>query len=271
MPESSLDKMLSVLDFVERRGQAVSVEEMLESLPLTRLVLDRSLKALTGASLLAACPDGRYTLGPRVIELEYKVRIRDPLVLAGDPPMTELVQAIPGIALLCLRYRNQVMCVHQVRGAVAFASAFERGVVQPLLKGAASRVILANLPSAQVGRLYLADPDSFVEAQLGDSLRSVRSTLRAIRRRGWESSESEAVDGVTAVAAPIFEREDRVVGSLSLSVGGTGLAALDMSPIVAGVVDCARRISQAVSYGGRAASASRPARTPPAWTRSPSS
>jgi DNA-binding IclR family transcriptional regulator len=140
-----------------------------------------------------------------------------------------------------------VLCVHQVAGAVGFVSTYERGRARPLLKGAASLVILANMPTAQISKLYHQDPHSFADAGLGDSLKAVRSVLRAIRQRGWQASESQVVSGVTGIAAPIFDSGDHVMGSLSLTIGRTGLSAGEVADIAARVVHCAQVVSGALS------------------------
>ena len=217
MPSSSLEKMLGVLEFVEERGQVAGMDQMLQGLNLTRSTLYRYVRTLVEFGLLATSPGTGYTLGPRIIELDYKIRVRDPIILASHPLMTQLVQTAPGIALLCRRYRDKVLCVHQVRGAVGFVSTYERGRPRPLLKGAASRVILANMPAAQISRLYDQDPEGFAEAGLGDSLKAARSALRAIRQKGWEASESQVVSGVTGIAAPIFDETGEVAAALSVS------------------------------------------------------
>jgi DNA-binding IclR family transcriptional regulator len=264
MAESSLEKMLSVLEFVEERGQVAGMEAMLEGLSLTRSTLYRYVRALTDFGLLASSPGTGYTLGPRIIELDYKIRVQDPLILASHPLMTQLVQAAPGIALLCRRYRDKVLCVHQVRGPVGFVSTYERGRLRPLLKGAASRVILANMPTGQVAKLFQADAEGFADAALGDTLKGVRAVLRGIRQRGWESSESQVVAGVTGIAAPIFDRRDHVMGSLSLTVGRTGMTPQEVSDIAARVSFCAQVVSSALSEpGGGAAWAGAPVAAAP--------
>ena len=247
MPGSSLEKMLSVLEFVEERGQVAGMEEMLEGMSLTRSTLYRYVRTLVEFGLLATSPGTGYTLGPRIIELDYRIRVRDPIILASHPLMTQLVQTVPGIALLCRRYRDRVLCVHQVRGPVGFVSTYERGRARPLLRGAASLVILANVPTAQISKLYHQDPQSFTEAGLGDSLKAVRSALRAIRQRGWQASESQVVSGVTGIAAPIFDSGDHVMGSLSLTVGRTGLSPREVSEIATRVAFCAQVVSSALS------------------------
>lgn len=252
MTSSSLEKMLSVLEFVEERGQVTGMEEMLEGLSLTRSTLYRYVRTLVDFGLLATSPGAGYTLGPRVVELDFKIRASDPVILASHPLMTQLVQHVPGIALLCRRYRDKVLCVHQVAGAVDFVSTYERGRARPLLRGAASLVILANMPTVQISKLYHQDPEVFARAGLGESLKGVRQVLRGIRQRGWQASESQVVAGVTGIAAPIFDSGDHVIGSLSLTVGRTGLTATEVSDIAARVVYCAQVVSGALSAPGEA-------------------
>jgi DNA-binding IclR family transcriptional regulator len=247
MPSSSLEKMLSVLEFVEERGQVTGMDEMLEGLNLTRSTLYRYVRTLVEFGLLSTSPGAGYTLGPRIVELDYEIRTRDPVILASQPLMHQLVHTVPGIALLCRRYRDKVLCVHQVSGAVGFVSTYERGRARPLLKGAASLVILADMPTAQISKLYHLNPESFAEAGLGDSLKAVRSALRAIRQRGWQASESQVVSGVTGIAAPIFDSSDHVMGSLSLTLGRTGISPAETAEIAARVVYCAQVVSGALS------------------------
>ena len=247
MPSSSLEKMLSVLEFVEERGQITGMDEMLEGLTLTRSTLYRYVRTLVDFGLLATSPGAGYTLGPRIVELDYKIRARDPVILASQPLMNQLVQTAPGIALLCRRYRDKVLCVHQVAGAVNFVSTYERGRARPLLKGAASLVILANMPTAQISKLYNQDPESFAAAGLGDSLKAVRQRLRAIRQRGWQASESQVIAGVTGIAAPIFDASGHVMGSLSLTVGRTGMTPGEVGDIAGRVIHYAQVVSGALS------------------------
>lgn len=247
MPSSSLEKMLSVLEFVEDRGQVTGMDEMLEGLGLTRSTLYRYVRTLVEFGLLATSPGAGYTLGPRIVQLDYQIRAHDPVILASQLLMNQLVQASPGIALLCRRYRDKVLCVHQVAGDVGFVSTYERGRARPLLKGAASLVILANMPAPQIVKLYHRDPQSFADAGLGESLKAVRSVLRAIRQRGWQASESQVVSGVTGIAAPIFDSGDHVMGSFSLTVGRTALSAGEVADIAGRVIHCAQVVSAALS------------------------
>lgn len=216
---STGERMLRVLDVIEAGPATMSFEQVHAALGYTRSTLYRYVKTLTDAGLLTLLGDIGYALGPRVAELDCAMRDRDALMAAARPVMAELARNVPGIVLLCRRYRDRVLCVHQEQGGEQrFVSGYERGRTRPLLRGAASRIILAHLRPAAVARLYAADPEGFAGSGLGGDLPAVRATLREMRGRGWDSTAGQVTPGVTGVAAAVFDGNGTVLGSLSVSI-----------------------------------------------------
>jgi DNA-binding IclR family transcriptional regulator len=245
--QSSLERMISVLDVIEASTGGLTFDQMLSTLKLTRSTLYRYVKILTEAGLITSLPDLGYTLGPRVAELDYKMRTQDPLIVASIPIMAELARAVPGVVLLCRRYRDKVLCVHQEASSTSFNSAYERGKDRPLLMGAASRIILAHMQTRAISRLYAERQQEFEPAGLGDSLVKVRATLAQMRQKGWVSSEGQVTPGVTGIAAPVFDSQGVIVGSLSITVGRTGIKADEIARIAERVTFCAGIVSNAIS------------------------
>lgn len=211
-------KMLRILDLIEDSPEPVTTETMLEQLGFTRSTLYRYLKILGETGLITSLPDAGFTLGPRIVELDYKMRQRDPLIAAAQPLMIELARSERGVALLCRRFKDRVLCIHQERGEVAFRSNYTRGLPRPLFRGAASRVILAHLSPAAIGRLQAEASDAFAGAGLGDGPAEVRLALRRIRAAGWDLTEAQVTPAVMGVAAPLLDRGGEVLGSLSLTL-----------------------------------------------------
>jgi DNA-binding IclR family transcriptional regulator len=244
---NSLERMIGILDLFEDNTLCWTVEQLHDRLGFTRSTLYRYLKVLTDAELLTSLPDVGYSLGPRIIELDYNIRRQDPLILASRPAMLELIQEIPGIALLCRRYRDKVLCVHQEQNTATIQSKYERGLARPLLRGAASRIILAYLPVPKIKRLFEQQPAQFAAAGLGTSLNDVRTLLKEIRQTGWDQTTGEVTPGITGIAAAIFDGRDNVLGSLSISIPAKGLDAQRIKQTADRVMFCARIVTQAVS------------------------
>ena len=238
--------MLRVLDVIEESDAPVSSDAMLQILGFTRSTLYRYLKILSSAGLITSLPGAGYSFGPRVTELDYQMRNHDPLIIASRPVMAELVRQTPGIALLCRIYRDKVLCVHQERGTTGFSSTYERGRARPLTRGAASRIILANLAPRVVSRLFQVCPQSFKDGRLGDALVAIKARLKEIRQRGWDVTEGQITRGVTGVAAPVFDQRGLVLGSLSLTVGRVRLSQTELKEIADRVVFCGRIVTKAI-------------------------
>jgi DNA-binding IclR family transcriptional regulator len=250
MGTGSFEKILQVLDILQGSSTGLMFDEIHARLDAPRSTLYRYLKALTDAGLIASLPNTGYSLGPRIAELDYKMRTTDPLVVVSRPVMAELAQSTPAVALLCRLYRNNVLCIHQESHPDAMRSNYERGRSRPLLRGAASRVILAYMAPRTIARLYEEQPDEFRDAELGASLAAVRAGLKQIRQRGWESVEGQVTPGATGIAAPILDSGDAVIGSLSITLGRVRMEEADVQRIAERVSFCAGIITNAVKQQG---------------------
>lgn len=239
-------RMLRILDLFEERNEGWSAEELHEELGYSRSTLYRYLKLLTDAGLLTSLPGIGYALGPRIIELDYLIRSGDPLIQAARAPMQELVAEFPGVALLCRLYRDRVLCVHQESSTETVHSRFERGFARPLTRGAASLIILANLPAHRLHRLYRGMAQDFADAGLGQTLAEVKAALKAHRQRGWMETSGQVTPGVTGIAAPIFDPGNEVIGSLSLTSSSDNLGPDRIENIASTVTLCARIVSKSL-------------------------
>jgi DNA-binding IclR family transcriptional regulator len=238
--------MLGVLDLFDLDHPEWTFDALYARLGFSRSTLYRYLKTLTDAGFLTTFPGRGYTLGPRVIELDYQIMTTDPLIHVARPVMNELVAGYSCVSLLCRRYKQKVLCVHQESSTNQFRSTYERGKARPLLLGAASLAVLAHFSSYQLAKLYEEQSGQFEKAGLGDSLAAVRATLKRIRQRGWVKTEGQVTEGVTGIAAPIFDAKEDIIGSLSLTLPETSMPEERIEGIAERVVFCARIISKSL-------------------------
>jgi DNA-binding IclR family transcriptional regulator len=241
--------MIGILDLFDAGEDAVTVsfEELCDRLGYTRSTLYRYLKTLTDAGLLTSLPGVGYMLGPRIVELDYKIRTGDVLIRAARPVMEELAARFKGIALLCRRYKFEVLCVHQETGTETLHSNYDRGRMRSLLHGAASIAILAYLPDHQLKKYQGLAQAEFAAAGLGATLGEVKATLRRHRERGWVSTSGDVTPGVTGIAAPVFDGRSEIIGSLSLTVRETQTSAGTVEDIAERVVFCAGILSKSLA------------------------
>lgn len=221
---SSLEKMMEILDLFEKEHLRWTPEDMMNRLRCPRSTLYRYLRVLANAGLVTSLPDIGYTLGPRIAELDYEMRSSDPLIINGRPLLQVLVKEIAGIGLLCRYYKDRVLCVHQEAGASDIRSGYERGRAMPLVLGATSRVILAHLKLPQLRQIYEVQSREFSRIGMGKTFEEVQQSLRQIRKQGYCLSRGEVTPGVIGIAAPVFDSENTIIGSLTITVAEDGIS-----------------------------------------------
>lgn len=218
--KTSIDRAFDILDLLDDQHPSVSPEEIGDALGLTRSTTYRYLKVLCNAGLLMQLSRGAYSLGPRVVELERKIQISDPLLAAGKKVMPRHADAVPdSVLLLCGLWGERVLCLHQENARTSTARPLPilraRGLPFSLFKGAASLAILANLPPARIKSLYLKHSQDIAAAELGSDWLEFRKRLQAIRKAGYAITTGTFDSGLTAISAPVLNGENTVIGSVT--------------------------------------------------------
>lgn len=242
----SHDRMLRILDLFSLEKPEWQFDEIQAQLGYSRSTVYRYLKTLSDAGLLTSLAGHGLTLGPRIVELDFQVMETDPLIKVAQPAMKQIVDEFGGTGLLCRGFRDKVLCVYQYSGNRQPFSGYRRGSARPLLNGAASLVILANLSSYQIGKLYKKMPAEFAAARVGETLSAVRQRLRAIRQEPWLRTSGDVTAGVTGIAAPITDRRGEAIGSFSVTLPENDVGEARLALIGARVAAHAKAISQAL-------------------------
>src|SRR5580704_17940802 len=218
------DRLLAVLGLFTADETQWTVEAAAEKLAVSTTTTYRYFKKLTKAGLISPVAGAGYTLGPAIIQKDRLIQSSDPMLSGARAVMIDLVRhaAEGATVLLCRVFHDRVMCVHQIMGrGPQEPVSYERGRLMPLYRGATSKIILAHLPPRALKALFAHDAAEIAAAGLGASWQEFRRGLAAIRRAGVSVSRGEIDAGRVGVAAPIFDKDRAVLGSLSLALPAT--------------------------------------------------
>src|SRR5580692_5344276 len=220
-PHGSGDRLLAVLALFTAEETRWSVEAAAERLGVSTTTTYRYFKKLTKAGLISPVSGAGYTLGPAIIQMDRLIQSGDPMLKGARGVMIELTRSAAegSTVLLCRLFHDRVMCVHQIMGlGPQEPVSYERGRLMPLYRGATSKIILAHLPPRALKALFAHDAVEIAAAGLGAGWEEFRRGLAAIRRAGVSISHGEIDAGRVGVAAPIFDKDRAVLGSLSLAL-----------------------------------------------------
>ncbi|VCU68964.1 Pca regulon regulatory protein [Pigmentiphaga humi] len=210
---SQLNKVLQVLAVFTEERPFSSAEEVAARLDIPRTTAFRHLNQLCESGFVTR-QSGRYSLGPRIIQLDYLMRRNDPLINASRQVMQSLSAATHCSVLLSSLFGDQILNIHHEAGSDTTHFSYVRGRGLPLFRGAASKIILAHLTSARLRSIYDKHQEE-AHAIAGD-WRTLSDSLRQSRKNGCYISHGEVDEGVTGIAVPLFGDDGLVAGSLSL-------------------------------------------------------
>jgi len=255
------DRLLGVLALFTADIPQWTVEAAAEVLGVSVPTTYRYFKKLTKAGLISPVSGAGYTLGPAIIQMDRQIQISDPILNAARTVMIALAGDAPegSTALLCRLFHDRVMCVQQIMGrGPQTPVSYERGRLMPLYRGATSKIILAHLQTRTLKALFARDAAEIEQGGLGADWEEFRYRLAAIRRTGISLSYSEIDPGRVGVAAPVFDKERVVLGSLSVVVPAEFSDPDTVERLTALTTKGAREIERTMNRGP---AASRP--TPP--------
>ena len=244
---SSLEKMLSLLNVFTTEQPIWSSEDLIQHLGAPASTCYRYLKVLHTSGYLARVANGSYVLGPRIMELDRVSRESDPVYIAGSPVGQRLTLDTGHSTLLCILFSDSVMCVQQARGLNVPQGLFSRGQRRPLVAGASAKSILAHLPMHQLRILHARHAEAIAQVGMGNDWEAFKTSLKQIRQLGFSMTVGDYNAGIISIAAPLFNREGEVLGSLAIVASNQTTSADAFRDYAHHVVRAARETSARIA------------------------
>lgn len=246
---NSLERVLAVLEVFSEDRLEWTPEELMEELGYSRPTLYRYLKTLKEAGLLTSMPNAGFTLGPKVVEMDYLLRKSDRLILNGSRHLKGLTSRYSCTALLVRWYGNKLLCVDSETSTRNPLSSYPRGRPMPLSRGAIARSIMAFLPRRHLLPLIEKMLPDLRSLGLGESVEDVLDQLKKVRKSGVSVAYGEVTPGVVGIAAPVFDAGQAPLASVCVTIAGNLVDGATIEQISADVKATARELSQTLSRG----------------------
>ena len=241
---NSLERVLAVLEVFTEDRLEWTPEQLMEELGYSRPTLYRYLKTLKEAGLLSSMPNAGFTLGPKVVEMDYLLRQSDPLILKGERHLTELTERFSCTALLVRWYGNRILCVDSRSSTKSPLSSYPRGRPMPMGRGAIARSIIAFLPRRHILPRIEASLEDLRTVGLGNTVEEIHNSLKKVRRAGFAVAKGEVTPGVVGIAAPIFDAGQSPIASLCVTIADELVGAKEIEEIGSHVREAAASLSQ---------------------------
>jgi DNA-binding IclR family transcriptional regulator len=239
--------MMDTLGVLERREDGASITEITQTLRLPRTTIYRILNTLEAHDVVRRDRSGAYRLGRRILSLASHVTasvIDVDIVSLAQPILDRLAAELVASVKLSVIDHEGVLVVAVAQGRRAYALTVTRGQRMAPHAGAAGKLLLAHLPSDELAR-WLATPLAAFTTQTVTDPRRLRAELGRIRRQGWAQDRGESAPSICAFAAPVVDRQGRVLAAVSLPFLA-GAEDARLSELRSAVIGAAQAISEAM-------------------------
>ncbi len=192
----------------------------------------------------------RYTLGLPVLRLASALQASDELLLAARDTL-DWVQdtANERVNLGTFDGEDYALCVDTRESSRRIQISARIGARFPLHAGAIPKVLLAFSDEVTLESYLERHPTLQVfTSHTVRSAEGLREELRAIRRAGVSVSDGDMDDGVCAIAAPIFDRQGKIVAGISIAVTAARFALDDRERLQEVVIEAGERISRILGF-----------------------
>jgi len=215
----ALDRGVALLRAFDISKPRQTLTELAKSAGLDKGTARRLLHTLENAGLIDHDGlTGLYSLGIGVLELASSVETGRELREIAAPYMSELSERTGTTAYLWIYHEGNALCVERVRASIPNVDAawFTVGSRAPLNSGGGPRALLGFVsPEELKHALSLELTKRTAKSQTNPKL--LAREAAHIQERGWELAVDDFVVGLAALGVPIFDRKERLVGSLSIT------------------------------------------------------
>ncbi|MDB6107672.1 MAG: transcriptional regulator, IclR family [Gammaproteobacteria bacterium] len=236
------------LDVIEVVAQGpITLGDLADRLGLTRSTTHRLASALANRRYLIFVPRSGYTLGPKLLELGFRVRDGLDLPRIASPQLERLSLLTEDTVHLGVLDRGQVLFLDKIPGKRRITISSRIGELQPIASTGLGKALILDHDEEAWASFYGADKS---QQRTPAPLREWLSRMRTYAKLGYALDLEENEDQIRCVAAPVRDVAGRITAAISVSSAAQYMNDQRMQALTKDVVETARRMSEDLGWTG---------------------
>ena len=206
-----IDVVLRALDVLDcfQDDSVVSLKEIIDRTGVTRSRAMRLLGTLVSRGYLIEDPDKRnYYLGIKLAILGTSFENFNNIEVITRPVLKQLAVKTGESATLYVLDGFERVALIREEGTHAIRYSVREGQRMPMHVGAAAKILLAYGPAELVQKV--------ASSQSADSNKLIKE-IDAARKKGYAISKGENVPDAHAIAAPVFDYKNKLIGAIGIA------------------------------------------------------
>ena len=204
-----------VLEHLVQAGAPVGVTETAQRLGETKTRLFRTLRTLIAAGYVVQDGSSRYVATSRVYLMGQAYAGHHSLIDAARPALEALRDRVRQTAALCEVEPDGVRVLFQARAPSPIQITTPVGALMHFDASAQGLVALAFGPAELRMRLHAGALPLLLEQTVAN-LAGLEAQVEGIQRQGWAVAPGGVLVGVNALAFPILDEADGLIGTVSI-------------------------------------------------------
>src|ERR1051326_1898792 len=243
----SLDRGLLIIEAVGKSAEPVSLGHLASLLGIDRSSAFRLANTLKRRGFLANPAAGRdYVLGPSVWRLSRQYDWSKMLATVAHDHLKSLAADTNETAHLAVREGRKALFIDHVTSNHVIAVSGQTGELVPLYCTSHGKALLSDFEETDLTNLFGGKPLKAFTKNTIQAIRSLAKECESIRGQGFATDESEYLEGVRCIAAPIRDRDGAVIASIGISAPSARLPKEREPEFAARVVTTAAQIGHMV-------------------------
>lgn len=211
-------RILATLELLSEAGEPLRLVDVAASLKLPISSTHVLLRELVKREYAELGSNRRYAAGPRFTQLCLRYSHRLPLAEVSRGYISALARRIGEGVYLGAVARERVYYIDRVEGAPGPRVTVDLGLQRPLHATALGKLYLASLSDEKLVKvLATLKMEAYTAHTITDRL-ALRQELDEVRKQGCAVSREESIEGVGALAVPIWNGVGSFVGAVCVSV-----------------------------------------------------
>ena len=244
----SVQRAAAILQSFTHYDSELSVTFLSERLGLHKSTVSRLLSTLQRENFVEQNPEnGKYRLGLGLVTLAGIVLDQIDLRDVAQPHLRALSDLTQETINLVVLNGHECMNVGGVDSPRPIQYIGRIGRRTPLHCTAAGKVLLAFMPVESRQEVLPKKLARFTEKTITER-KSLNQVLATVQAQGYAITEEEHQDGVSALAAPVFDHTGQVIAAITVSGPTYRLGLPELEQFIGPVQQAAREISTHLGF-----------------------
>lgn len=245
----SVIKAIEVLKVLSESEDGLGVTEISNKLNYRVSATYHLVNTLKQCSIIEQDNDTKkYRIGFELYRISSMAKSQNSLANIAQPHLDQLKEEIDETTNLVVLDGNCIVYIAQSESTNLLKMFTQLGAKIPFYCTGAGKVLLAYLPEdVQDYNISKTVLKRYTKNTL-ITAKALKREFEVIRAQGYAFDNEEREEGVTCIAAPVFDSYSKVIAAISISGPTSRLKEKDMDNIVNNVIETAREISFSLGY-----------------------